>query len=80
MVLACGAAMATRFRRSSGEVRRQLRLVTWAAAVAGAFMVAAFMLDEIAGRLDVALIAGLVAMVLLLGFSGSPSPSTACTT
>ena len=70
VVLACGAALVTRFRRSSGEVRQQLRLVTWAAAVAGAFMVAALMLDEIAGRLDIALCVGLTAMVVLLGSFG----------
>ena len=70
MVLACGAALVTRFRRSSGEVRQQLRLVTWAAAVAGAFMVAALLLVELGGRLDIALVAGLVAMILLLGSFG----------
>ena len=70
MALACGAAMVTRFRRSSGEVRQQLRLVVWAAAMAVIGMVAAILLDEIAGRLDVALVAGLVAMVLLLGSFG----------
>ncbi|MDX1449494.1 MAG: hypothetical protein R3246_10590, partial [Acidimicrobiia bacterium] len=66
MVPFCVAALIVRFRRSRGIERQQFRWVAWGAAVAGAGMVTAVILDEAADRLDLALVAGAVAMAVLL--------------
>jgi signal transduction histidine kinase len=65
-VLGCVAGLVVRFRRSSGVERQQIRWVVWGASVAGVLMVGALFVDELGGRVDVALVFGLTAMATLL--------------
>lgn len=59
-----------RYRRSVGEERQQFRWVTWGASVFGAFMMAALLFDEVAGRVDVSLYLGAIALSALIGSIG----------
>ncbi|HEX9645648.1 MAG TPA: ATP-binding protein [Acidimicrobiia bacterium] len=62
----CVTALVIRFRRSAGIERQQFRWVVWASAIAGLLMVSAVVMDEAADRLDVALVLGAIAMIVLL--------------
>jgi signal transduction histidine kinase len=62
----CVAALVVRFRRSAGSERQQFRWVVWGAGVAGLLMVSALVLDEVFGRVDIALGAGFIGMTILL--------------
>jgi signal transduction histidine kinase len=66
LVLATVSAVVVRFRRSVGVERQQFRWVVWGAAISGLLMLSAVVLDEVGGRLDLALAAGAVAMATIM--------------
>jgi len=66
LVPLCVSALVVRFRRSTGVERQQFRWVVWGASISGLLMVTALILDEVGGRLDLALISGAVAMIVLV--------------
>jgi len=70
MIPLCVAGMIAHFRRSSGTRRQQFRWVVWGATVAGLFLLAAFVSDELLGRLDPALLLGGVGMSTLVAAYG----------
>jgi signal transduction histidine kinase len=69
-VLVCLCALVTRFRRSNGAERMQFRWVVWGSGLAGLLMVSAVVFDEVGDRLDIALVAGALAMAILLASFG----------
>jgi signal transduction histidine kinase len=64
------AALVTRYRRSVGEERLQFRWVAWGATVLGVMLASSLLIDEVAGRLDIALFTGAVAMLAFIGSVG----------
>ena len=64
--LGCMAGLIVRYRTSAGVERHQFRWMAWGAGVAGAGMVTALLLDELAGRLDVSLYLAAISMAAIL--------------
>jgi signal transduction histidine kinase len=68
-LLSVGSLIA-RFRRSSDEVRSQIKWVVWGAMVTVFLLGTALLVDEVAGRLDLALWAAGLSIVVLVGSFG----------
>lgn len=66
----CVAALVVKFRRSVGVERQQFRWMVWGAAVTGVLIISSVILDEALGRLDLALVTGLLSMAVLMASIG----------